>query len=307
MQDAKRGDRSPVEGWTSLFHDESAFSRFRLLLVALLLLGFGIAGILLRDRSIDVKFEKEGTTVFFEGSRPTSAEILIPANRVWIDTGLDIEANQPIKLHASGTVNLAVHRLVAAANNWDNPAPAFGWTDPGGTRRYGKNFKGVDFPRRKLLVGGIDSVPGELLAYLAASGEAPDSPCNGEPHGPLLVPVEKIEHAWTKDATNATTLKWGYTGRLLLTVNDTLLRFPSGDPDKFKADFLGTPQQQLESYGAQADHPKTQPELGKALERRWNTLRDDNRCEAMFDDNVGEFFVQIEFPETRRAGIFRTR
>ncbi|MCP4651971.1 MAG: hypothetical protein GY858_01110, partial [Candidatus Omnitrophica bacterium] len=61
---------------------------------------------------------------------PEIRYVLVPANEPWINSGVVIKPGQKIIMHASGRVNLAVHRLVDSAKV-DIP-PTYNWNGPEG-------------------------------------------------------------------------------------------------------------------------------------------------------------------------------
>jgi len=194
--------------------------------------------------------------------------VLVPASKLWVNSGIRIQPNQKITMRASGYVNLAIHRLVSSAVA-DVPPPYI-WSGPEGTvidRKYPL------YKRREELLIEKRALPGQLLYVAVRDSEVPPSEHNPRP--------ERI-HTLAQGIPYVNTSREQET--LYFTVNEKLLE----DSPKAKLAFVGKNQMEIdEIYGP---GKITREQLLKQLEniiynRYWT---------VWFDDNVGQFLVEVE-------------
>ncbi len=117
-------------------------------------------------KRMTVSFNKEGATIISVDNQPSKAIVLVPANQIWTNTGLELNPGQRIRIAATGTACFAIHRLVQAADTDDRPR--HGWVDPDGGEL--KNEKPVDRIRKPLRLEPRVGY-GCLLAYVRPEGE----------------------------------------------------------------------------------------------------------------------------------------
>jgi hypothetical protein len=256
------------------FESRSHLIRFCLAILfiaalAVLLVWF-IGRVLTQGQELSVSFNKEGATIVFVGDRPSKALVLLSASQPWADTGLTVLPGQKISITASGLANLAIHRLVEAADK--DERPRHGWAGPEGGEP--KNEKAVDRFRRALRIEPRVAY-GCLLAYVRPVGE-PD-PGKEFPRPPGIHVIGRNGELTYADSKSR-------MGTLFLTANDAVAR---DDPESERA--YVTDQAALNAtYGpgrVTVDN----------LRERWRRLRDANYWEVWFDDNVGEYLVQVDF------------
>ncbi|UXE62360.1 MAG: hypothetical protein KA717_06075 [Woronichinia naegeliana WA131] len=197
---------------------------------------------------------------------PQVTSLLLPANKLWLNTGIQIKPNQTVKITATGSVNLGIHRLVEAA--YTHSYPRWNWTDPAGESGPSSSTP-IDKGLKALFIApGLK--PCVLLAYVDVTGKNDLGKYNPKPQG-----IEEIGRG--KEITS----KEG--GTLWLVINDAVL----DDSDKSRDAYV-LPQDKLdETYGK-----------GKVTEEKrqeeWERIKTDDYFDAFFDDNAGEFLVQVQ-------------
>lgn len=224
---------------------------------------------------LSIAFNKEGSTIISENSEPSKALVLISAGQLWTNTGLRLNPNQHMTIGATGLVNLAIHRLVDAAN--EDVRPRHGWVGPEGDQQ--KNEKPLDRRRKSLRIDPRVGY-GCLLAYVRPEGEPDPSKENPKPTG--IQVVGRNGELTYLDLS-------GREGTLFLTVNESVIR----DDAANQTAYVGTQQALDETYGPGKVTVKT-------LRKRWQRLVTDNYWEVWYDDNAGEFLVQISYEPLRQ-------
>ncbi len=58
-------------------------------------------------------------------------QFLLPSNEIWYDTGIDIDSNEECNIKVSGTVHLAVDKVIEAVSI--DSLPSIKWSGPDGT------------------------------------------------------------------------------------------------------------------------------------------------------------------------------
>lgn len=214
---------------------------------------------------VENNLNKENATVVTDRNEVTKTLILLPANRLWLDTGLEVKKGQSVTITASGSINLAAHRLVEAMK--DHKRPPFGWIGPdGGKYPYPRSF---DNKRSKSLIFPDPDYYGALLACIVPAGDLPLGLKNPKPNG--------IKRIGSRGSITAEA-----TGSLWLVVNDVILTEQSHDDYVHDQDILNA------VYG-----PGKVTEAQK--EKEWKEIKNEGYYEAFFDDNLGELLIQIDF------------
>jgi hypothetical protein len=224
-------------------------------------------------QGVSVSFNEEKTVVISINNQPSKALVLLSASHLWTNTGLKMRPNQKINIGATGRVNLAVHRLVDAAK--EDVKPRHGWVDPDGDQF--KNEKPLDLIRKPLLIEP-QVVHGCLLAYVRPQGEPDPGKENPKPTG--IQVVGRNNEIIYRDPS-------GREGTLFLTVNEGVPK----DDAKSKAAYIANQEVLDETYG------KNKVTVAM-LRARWDYIVRENYWEVWYDDNVGEFLVQINYDNT---------
>jgi len=221
-----------------------------------------------------ISFNDEGATIISIDNQPSKALVLLPASKLWTNTGLIIRPGQKISIAATGFVNLAIHRLVDAANNDDRPR--HGWVGPEGAAEGDlRNERPVDRLRKPLRIEPKVGF-GCLLAYIRPEGKPDPGRENPRPEGIHVFNKQSSELTY-KDSEDR-------VGTLFLTVNDGILR-----DDRESEEAYVTNQDALDAtYGK---GKRTVQELRET----WKKLVVQNYWDIWFDDNVGEFLVQLSY------------
>lgn len=240
------------------FIDAKLLIGFAALLVALYAVAFHRA-------DVEISFNREGATVITRGSQVRKAIVLLPANKPWLNTGLDVAKGQKVSLTASGSVNLAIHRLVEAAQQ--HRRPRLGWLGPeGGKHPYPNDLENA---RSKYLITPDPNNYGTVLACVVPYNDPAPGKENPRPKG--VQPVGS-SGSLTAEAD----------GKLWLVVNDVILSDESRDA--YVAD-----QKILDAVYGEGKVTVEQKDA------EWGEIKSRRYYDAFFDDNAGEFLIQIDF------------
>jgi hypothetical protein len=236
-------------------------ANFVLALIALSIAGYAV---MIHRANIEITFKPEGVTVITRGSELSKAIVLLPSNKVWLNTGLHVKPNQTVRILSSGSIHLASHRLLNSTK--EHTRPSIGWVDPNGGQLPFQTD--LDNARTKYLL-----LPGESYGAVLAAIVHPDE------HAPnKFYPHPKEIKKIGKDGTISSETE----GVLWLVVNDVILSESAGD-----------------AYVA--SQPVLDQTYGKGVitrsqkEKEWKQINETKYFEAFFDDNIGDFLVQIEF------------
>jgi hypothetical protein len=248
---------------------------------------------------MEIDFNNQGATIVYRNHKPQRANFLLPANKLWVNTGVRVKPNQKLKISASGSVNLAIHHLVDAARAHEK-APFSDDVGPEGGLHPDREAK--DMKRAKCMIIPDLKLHGALIACILPEGKSPADEYY-RPHGMKLIGRQDLI---TSDTG----------GVLWLTVNDCVLS--PEDEDAFTGGGLDALNQTSEEMlkivrsaaVALAGPPSSvgdctvalrlvqaQVSATKAyqLRKRWRKIVDDKYWDVYFKDNFGYFLVQIEF------------
>jgi hypothetical protein len=221
-------------------------------------------------QKLSISFNKEGSTLIFIDEKPSKALVLVSASTLWLDTGIKMRPGQKLNIGATGLVNLAIHRLVEAADK--DERPRHGWVGPDGDQQ--GNEKPVERLRKRLRIEPREGF-GCLLAYVRAEGEPNPGKEHPKPDGVQVVRRNgKVSY---EDSH-------GREGTLFLTVNEAVIQ----DTAAAEEAYLTTQQALDETYGKNIL-------TVEQLRKRWQQLVTNNYWEVWFDDNVGQFLVQVSY------------
>lgn len=212
---------------------------------------------------IDSRYAKKGVV-----STNNREFVLIPASKLWVTTTIIVKPNETIRIKASGLVNLAIHRVVFNAK--ENERPNIDWNDPDGVLNMPED-KPLYLKRRQSLVLPKAKY-GTLLMYPLRKGETAPSKYNAFPQNIQVV---------------GTFLEYSNTSAedviLCFVINDTVFR---SEPE-YKSAFVGTQEEIDLTYG------KGKETVAKR-EESYNKIAAASYWERWFDDNAGEFLVEVE-------------
>lgn len=172
---------------------------------SLLALIVAVWAVAVKQADVETTSNKEGATVVTDRNEVTKTLVLLPASRLWLDTELEVKKGQSVTITASGSINLAAHRLVEAMK--DHTRPRLGWIGPdGGSYPYRKD---LDNGRSKYLISPAHNY-GALLACIVPAGDPLPGKENPKPNG--------IKQIGSRGSITAEA-----TGNLWLVVNDVVL------------------------------------------------------------------------------------
>jgi hypothetical protein len=205
--------------------------------------------------------------------------VIVPANQLWVDTGIVLKPGETIKLSASGQINLAVHRLVEAAN--EDRVPWYGWVGPEGKELPKAENPPTIYIRRQeaQLLIHPESKPGCLLMYLGSEGQPP--PDKRDPRPKDIMAIGRGPKQYRNESKQ--------NQQIYLTVNEKLL----ANTDKAREAYVGTQAEIDATYGLNSDG--TPRFTLEQLEKRYKYVIDNAYWDVWFDDNIGEFLVKVEF------------
>ena len=252
-------------GWLSdIVNSDGALIRTILLIfgTAVILVGiaeYSIRRILSMKSEIRVEFTDQGTTLLGIGKDKQKAFFLLPASAVWENTGISAEAGGKVTLVASGRANLAVHRLVDTAKG--DILPRSRWTDPKGMELEDDSIKDLLIePKSKI---------GSLLAYFHPGGGG-NPPSNTNIRPGKIYPVGKKRVIRNPHDIGA---------EIWLIVND--IYFDPKDLKRMERIYIG-------------ENDKSTSEKMKTKKAAFDEIVKEKYWHAWMDDNIGNFFVQIE-------------
>lgn len=277
-------EKAPSATWKSGFQSWNHWSRFATLtviIVACIAAATWISIEQLHESEVDVEF-KGHSVLFHQRRQDSKAVLLLPSNQLWYDTNLDVEPDEEVQINASGSVNLAIHRVVEAANAKETPRHP--WVRPDGSS-VGPPLRSanVDENRRKLLLSP-EAPYGAVLACFVIRDEKAPGVQNLRPQG---VKIVKEGATLLQDRASR--------ARLWLTVNDEVID-PSNLPSSRQA-FVSTVDEIMkrhkEMFWFQAYLHKCE------LARRFDEeIVPEGVWDINYQDNVGEYLVQIAIPSS---------
>lgn len=213
------------------------------------------------DRAVTVSFTDSGATQVKISGKLKSAIFPVFASQGWIDSGITIPPGATVEITASGQANLAIHRLVEAAE--EDFRPDFPWTGPEGVDFQSTNPR--DTRRKKGLIVQKDNI-GALLAYLHIDGgdkSEPDLLDNPRPTGIRVIKQgRKITNKSEQEAT------------LWFIVNDVVLDSSDESAQMYLPD-------------------KNNPDYQEKKEK-WDYVKQEQYWDIWFDDNSGFYQVIVE-------------
>jgi hypothetical protein len=234
-------------------------------------------GFFILNKTIEIVFRDDGATVLLRGSEPKSVVVLLPASRLWLDSGIELKPGQKVNVSASGAINLSVHRLTEAAQN--TIPPKHGWTTPSGVKDR-DDLRCIDQIRESLLIEPRASY-GSLLAYIKPANAAEPNVKNPIPPNIQVINSPSSQLGYSNPD--------GLKGRLYFTVNDIVLK----NDAKYKQAFISDPACLDRSYGKDSNG-KSRFTVAQ-MEQKWDRVTTENYWNIWFDDNIGEFLVKISY------------
>lgn len=187
---------------------------------------------------------------------------LIPANQLWVDTGIILNADEEAHITATGSVNLSIHRTIEAAIK--DKKTRLSWVGPDGGEQEPKfAIDNLRLPLRLMEKAGY----GCLLGYIKPVAEPMPDKDNPKPSGIFKI-GKNLEHI-------------SGSGSICLTVNDIVLK----DDEASKRIYIADPSIINEAYDDQ--------ETVKTLTDKWNKIIEQKYFDIWYDDNAGSFLVQI--------------
>jgi len=202
--------------------------------------------------------------------RDRKSHFLVPASKLWIDSGITITPGQIIRISASGLINVAMHRVVNAAE--EDKYPLLPWTGPEGFYS-GPNETRPIYSKRRYILVKPDAPRGSLLLYARKQGYPEPGKHNPDPSD-IVVVGKGI--TYTYEAVDT------MPANLYFVINDAVL----GKEKKHRDAFMGTQSEIDFTYG------KGRYSV-EELEKRWNKIVETQYWDIWYHDNVGQFLVEV--------------
>lgn len=226
----------------------------------------GFLPIVSRQAGWQVTINHQGALLIFANDEIKKAQFLLPSSQLWVNTGIRVKANQKVKVQASGSVHLAIHKLVQVSEH--DLFPPFMWSGPLGLTEV--QTGGKYFDRRETMI--CSELPlGSILGYLrTTTGTRDPGKLNPRPDGIINVkPGGHIHGDKEQDSV------------LWLTVNDMYLG--GMDREAARKAYLGS-QSTGKAYRARL--------------RSWKKIKEAEFWDLWYYDNVGQYLINLDFDDS---------
>lgn len=125
---------------------------------------------------ISVEVNEKGGLIFKaarKGNQERYAQFLLPSNKIWMNTGIDIEEDEECEFQVTGNVHLAINSLVRSVDN--DQIPAIKWTGAAGSpwEKVGDEASCAAAKKQLCILPG-DHV-GNVVGYFYKKGEISDA------------------------------------------------------------------------------------------------------------------------------------
>ena len=277
------------DSWPEMFKDWDYFWRFfaglGAISIFLAVTVFSITEILQHTMLVHNDVEvRNGAVIFHSGNGENKCVLLLPSNQPWTEVppqcNLDIDGT--MKITVTGSINLGIHRLVEAAETGEFRES--GWIDADGLDHQTKRSDGpvnqqCAYKDRRMMNLDPNQNVGSVIGYFQRQGDlAPNMFPADRPQGILKIGKEQSLKG-----------KKDQNGTLWLGINDQII---TNDPERKKA-YSNTECLDPEYMLMKKDGTKFKPTV-KDMEDRYDAYVKAGNTYAFFNDNVGEFLVQIE-------------
>jgi hypothetical protein len=270
--ESKAEVKAEAKSWVSIFDSTETVVRFLLtsaavavIAVAVLLFATLIIEHVIVKEVHEVEFH-DGTTTYKLGhGEPEKSTLLLPAIQPWTNTHVSLGKKDSVYIEVSGAINVAIHRLVESSVN--GKKPRFPWVGPNGLAEQSC----VDESRREMKLAPEMKV-GEVIAFIQDPGAM--APTEYKDRRPPNI----------KEVGERTPVALAGEGTLWLGVNDQWI------VPEYRQYYTSTTNDCLQQEGYQIRGKRvTQSEL----QTRFDAYINDGNADAFYQDNVGEFLVQI--------------
>jgi hypothetical protein len=211
-------------------------------------------------------FELKKSNLFSQDEKKSFASFLLPSNVVWFDTGLELDPDQQCNFKVTGSIHLAIHTVVKSADN--DEKNAIPWTNAKGNKFVNIGDQNLQLKAKKQLLLKPGETIGNVLGYYIPVEETKQFKEYFVQHRDELT-TKIFEVNEEKFIQNDTKTKV----RIYLSVNDILLNFDSASIKTSELAYLGNDKKWL---------------------NKWLQISGSNYDNLYFDDNIGNFLVQVE-------------
>lgn len=269
-----------IEIMVELFNDNKKVIRFLVTLlgtcIILVISVFSILSWIGKNENLQISYDSKGIfTITANSGGPKTTFFNIPASSFWYDTELDIKSNAEVTISAQGSIHLSLDDLISSVDKGERPNMS--WTEPKGAA-ISKNNAIHEHRKQMAMDTALDY--GRLLAGLNPKEDNAPGVTNPRPKD---LKIENIGTCYTfKNNT-------GRTQRLYLIVNDNFI--DSKDTVEFKKYYIGD-EVVWEELGSIATKSKMD-----TLSKKFKTIVKEEYWNIFYDDNIGNFFVQVSINE----------
>lgn len=212
--------------------------------------------------------------IFFSENSQKTGSFLLPASSGWINTGFILKSGETIDIRASGRIHLGLEQLVAAAET--DTKPKYAWSAPDGNpfdsnsenkslQNHSKNSNLKNFlvdPNAKI---------GMLLGFLAKKELTEiEEPGENNPRPKGIIRIGNARDGIKNDDTE--------DRELWLTINDIYLS------EEAKEAYIN----------------KYTVDNKKEREEQWDKIKKQKYWRLWFDDNIGEYLINITFQNQQK-------
>lgn len=232
-----------------------------------------VSDYLSKNHKTTITFTANNGIIFFSENSQKTGSFLLPASAGWINTGFILKSGETIDIRASGRIHLGLEQLVDAAQT--DTKPQYAWSAPDGNpfnsnsddkalQNHSKNSNLKNFlvdPNAKI---------GMLLGFLAKKElSETEKPGENNPSPRGLIRIGNSRDGIKNDDTE--------DRELWLTVNDIYLSEKAEEAyiNKYASD-----------------------EEVRAMQ--WQRIKKQNYWRLWFDDNIGEYLINITFQNQQK-------
>ncbi len=211
--------------------------------------------------------------------------LIVPANKLWLNTNIFVPSGATISIGASGSITLDTSRILQLSRDpLSLPIEESKFiVGPDGKSLNERevNERQVDKLRGALSVYP-DKPPGTLLAVVLPESSQPPNRNNPRPNG--IVPVGNRTQFKYRNPSDT-------GGILYLTVNDFIATSRSEDKNQW---LLKTEDPQQWEQRIRESYREDFDTVVQGLTNRWDSIVQAEMWEAFFEDNTGYLLVSVE-------------
>lgn len=276
--DKTKTGMTPTDGAVWIWRNIEIRHVLTITITVVILLLLGIPIVSLYQRVCPWLFVRNQVTLNQSTPLQKKEFLLVPANEFWVDSEIILKPSDTIVIRASGRITISMHHMVKAAI--EDTKPITPWISPEGLE-FGST-RGLYGLRQRLLVDNKSNI-GALLMYAGPANNIITWERNPHPK-PIQCVGKYLEYTNESDSPQ----------KLYFVVNDTILT----SDEISKQAYAGKNQNEVNTtYGYKED--KISPmHIHADLLKKWNVIESSNYFTIWYDDNCGQFLVEVTFHES---------